>query len=39
MKKLLLSMVLTTFIATGYAQKNLVLYYSQTGTTQVVAEE
>lgn len=32
-------MVLTTFIATGYAQKNLVLYYSQTGTTQVVAEE
>lgn len=28
-----------TSITTGFAQKMLVLYYSQTGTTQVVAEE
>jgi flavodoxin len=39
MRKLLLSMVLMASITTGLAQKNLVLYYSQNGTTQVVAEE
>ena len=32
-------MVLMASITTGLAQKNLVLYYSQNGTTQVVAEE
>lgn len=39
MKKLLLSIAMTAFITTGYAQKKLVLYYSETGTTKAVAEE
>ena len=39
MKKLLLSIAMTAFITTGFAQKKLVLYYSETGTTKAVAEE
>ena len=39
MKKLLLSIVMTAFITTGFAQKKLVLYYSETGSTKAVAEE
>ncbi|SEF60120.1 Flavodoxin [Xylanibacter ruminicola] len=39
MKKLLLSLVMTTCITAGYAQKKLVLYFSEGGTTKVVAEE
>ena len=39
MKKLLLSMAMMTFVATGFAQKTLVLYYSENGTTKTVAEE
>ena len=39
MKKLLLSMVMSACVATGFAQKTLVLYYSENGTTKTVAEE
>ena len=39
MKKLLLSIAAMTTITTCYAQKSLVLYYSETGTTKAVAEE
>ena len=39
MKKLLLSIAVAAVAATGYAQKKLVLYYSETGTTKTVAEE
>lgn len=39
MKKLLLLIVAMTGITTSYAQKSLVLYYSETGTTKTVAEE
>ena len=39
MKKALLIMAMTAFVATGFAQKKLVLYYSETGTTKAVAEE
>ena len=39
MKKLLLSIAMMTFAATGFAQKNLVIYYSETGSTKTVAEE
>ena len=30
---------MTAFVTTGFAQKELVLYYSETGTTKAVAEE
>ena len=30
---------MTAFVTTGFAQKKLVLYYSETGTTKAVAEE
>ena len=39
MKKLVLSMAMMTCVATGFAQKTLVLYYSENGTTKTVAEE
>ena len=39
MKKILLSMAMMACFATCYAQKALVLFYSQTGTTKTVAEE
>ena len=39
MKKILLSIAMMTLAATGFAQKMLVLYYSETGTTKAVAEE
>ena len=39
MKKLLLSLAMMTSVATGYAQKALVLYYSETGSTKTVAVE
>jgi flavodoxin len=39
MKKILLSIAMMTFVTSGFAQKNLVLYYSETGTTKTVAEE
>ena len=39
MKKILLSIAMMTLAATGFAQKMLVLYYSETGTTKTVAEE
>ena len=39
MKKLLLSMAMMTCMTTGFAQKKLVLYYSETGSTKAVAEE
>ena len=39
MKKLLLSMIMSACVATGFAQKTLVLYYSENGTTKTVAEE
>ena len=39
MKKLLLSLAMMTSVATSYAQKALVLYYSETGTTKTVAVE
>ena len=39
MKKLLLSIAAMTAITTASAQKMLILYYSETGTTKVVAEE
>jgi flavodoxin len=40
MKKLLLLLIaVMTAVTTSYAQKMLVLYYSETGTTKTVAEE
>ena len=39
MKKLLLSFALMTFVTTGFAQKQLFLVFSETGTTQKVALE
>ena len=39
MKKLLLSLAMMTSVATSYAQKVLVLYYSETGSTKTVAVE
>lgn len=39
MKKVLLLMAMMASITVGYAQKALVLYYSETGTTKTVAEE
>ena len=39
MKKLLLSLAMTAGMTTGYAQKQLVLFYSEGGTTKAVAEE
>ena len=39
MKKLLLSMTIIASVATGCAQKPLVLYFSETGTTKTVALE
>jgi len=39
MKKLLLSIAAMIAFTTSYAQKALVLYYSETGTTKAVAEE
>lgn len=39
MKKLILSLVAMTTFLTASAQKVLVLYYSETGTTKTVAEE
>ncbi len=39
MKKLLLSIAAMTAITTASAQKMLVLYYSETGSTKAVAEE
>jgi flavodoxin len=38
MKKLLLSMAMMTCMTTGFAQKKLVLYYSEVGSTKAVAE-
>ena len=38
MKKALLIMAMTAFAATGFTQKKLVLFYSETGTTKTVAE-
>ena len=32
-------MAMMSFVASGFAQKTLVLYYSETGTTKTVAEE
>ena len=39
MKKLLLSLAVAAMFTTTYAQKQLVLYYSETGTTKTVAQE
>jgi flavodoxin len=39
MKKLFLSLVAMTAVMTASAQKMLVLYYSETGTTKAVAQE
>ena len=39
MKKLLLLIAVMTAVTTSYAQKMLVLYYSETGTTKTVAKE
>ena len=39
MKRILSLLVLMTAMATGYSQKVLVLYYSETGTTKTVAQE
>ena len=39
MKKILLSMAAMATFTTGFAQKVLVLYYSETGTTKTVAQE
>ena len=38
MKKLLLSMAMMACVTTCFAQKKLVLYYSETGSTKAVAE-
>ena len=40
MKKLFLSIVtVMTSLTMSYAQKSLILYYSETGTTKTVAQE
>jgi flavodoxin len=39
MKRILLSLAVMATITTVYAQKALVLYYSETGSTKAVAEE
>ena len=39
MKKFLVSIAMMTLATAGFAQKKLVLYYSETGTTKAVAEE
>ncbi len=39
MKRLLLSIAFIASFATSFAQKALVLYYSETGTTKTVAQE
>lgn len=39
MKKLLLLFAIMATVTTSYAQKKLVLYYSETGSTKAVAEE
>ena len=39
MKIFLLSIAMMTAVTTAFAQKKLVLYYSETGTTKAVAEE
>ena len=39
MKTFLLSIAMMTAVTTAFAQKKLVLYYSETGTTKAVAEE
>jgi flavodoxin len=39
MKKLILSMAMMACMATGFAQKKLVLYFSESGSTKAVAEE
>ena len=39
MKKLILLMAMMACITTGFAQKKLVLYYSESGSTKAVAEE
>lgn len=39
MKKLLLSLAVMTAVTTAWAQKKLVLYYSETSNTKAVAEE
>jgi sulfite reductase alpha subunit-like flavoprotein len=39
MKKLLFSIAAMTAITTASAQRMLVLYYSETGTTKTVAQE
>ena len=39
MKKLFLSMAMITCVATSFAQKKLVLFFSENGTTKTVAEE
>ena len=39
MKKILLSMAMMTCMTAGFAQKKLVLYFSESGSTKAVAEE
>ncbi len=39
MKKIIMAVAAMATITTGFAQKKLVLYYSETGTTKAVAEE
>ena len=39
MKKLLLTLATMATVTTGFAQKSLILYYSETGTTKTVALE
>ena len=39
MKKIIMAIAAMVSITTGFAQKKLVLYYSETGTTKAVAEE
>jgi flavodoxin len=39
MKRILFLMAMVAFATTGFAQKKLVLYYSETGSTKTVAEE
>ena len=38
MKRILFMMAMAAFVTTGFAQKKLVLYYSESGTTKAVAE-
>jgi len=39
MKQFLLSVAMMSFVTMSFAQKKLVLYYSETGSTKAVAEE